>query len=172
MTSDPSPATPIRLGDDRPALRIRRALVAAFALACFVAPSPGKSQPQPGAVTPGMGIAAPSQSVAVEIAMTRENGEIVCRPEEARLPADQELTLQLVNGTDEPILFAAPGFFEPSVIANLVGVTQDPDTGAFTVEPGATGQIVFTSDGTGEFAFGCAEVGAEVLATGTIVVAE
>ncbi|GGK22337.1 cupredoxin domain-containing protein [Salinarimonas ramus] len=169
-TDDATRATALPLA---PRLRIRHAVLAAFTLACFAAAPGAKAQPQPGEPTAQGPLADPAQAVAVEIAMRVEGGSLVCNPDLARLPANEELTLQLVNGTDAVGVFAAPDFVAASTVASLVDVEEDRDAGAFAVPAGVTGQIVLTSPSDpGEYAFACAPAGEAASAQGILVVEE
>lgn len=159
-----------------PRLRIREAFVAAFALACFTVATPGKSavlaQVQPGEPTADVPLAEPAQPVAVEIAMRMEDGALVCRPDLARLPPGEELTLQIVNATDGPAAFAAPGLFASGRVATTIDAEYDHDAAAFVVPADTTAQIVFSTGAAGTYAFACAPAGQEATAQGEFVVEE
>lgn len=171
--------TQTKPSDDRaptPRLRVREAFVAAFALACFTVATPARStvlaQVQPGEPTANVPLADPSRPVAVEIAMRMEDGALVCRPELARLPPDEELTLQLVNATDDAAAFAAPELFGSGRVASTIDAEYDHDAAAFVVPAGTTGQIVFSTGAAGTYAFACAPAGEEATAQGEFVVEE
>lgn len=155
-----------------PARRIRDALVAAFALACFSAVTPGNgavlAQVQPGEPTADVPLAEPARPVAVEIAIRMEEGALVCRPDLARLPPNEELTLQLANLTDQDAAFSAPSFFAAASIVTIIDAAYDHD--AFVVPPGTTAQITFTSGAEGTYAFACAPSGRDATMRGELVV--
>jgi uncharacterized cupredoxin-like copper-binding protein len=160
-----------------PRLRIREALVAAFALACFSAATPASgtvlAQVEPGEPTADVPLADPGQPVPVEFAMRMEDGALVCRPDLDRLPPNEELTLQLVNATDAEAAFSAPAFFAAAGrVASTIDAEYDHDAGAFVVPAGTTGQIVFTSGEEGTYEFACAPAGEEATMQGEIVVEE
>ncbi|MGJ3262054.1 MAG: hypothetical protein ACFE0R_02370 [Salinarimonas sp.] len=165
----PSHRTAAPHDDRRARLRVRDAVVAVFTLACFAAASPGQAQMQPGAPSADVPLAAPAQPVAVEIAMSLEQGRLVCRPDRAPLPAEEQLTLQIVNGTDTAGAFAAPTFFAAGTVASTVEAEYDHDEGAFIVAPGTIGQIVLTTGEPGEHDFACAPAGESASFRGTLV---
>lgn len=175
-----TPTTPAREPDGErapaPRLRVREAIVAAFALACFAGATPGQSaalaQVQPGEPTAAAPLAEPSRPVAVEIAMRMEGGALVCRPDLARLPPREELTLQLVNATGAPAAFSAPAFFASGSVASTIEAAYDHDAAAFVVPAGTPGQIVLSTGPEGTYAFACAPAGEEATARGELVVEE
>ncbi|WP_372422548.1 hypothetical protein [Salinarimonas chemoclinalis] len=170
MTSSTEVHRPAGAATRLPPMRVRGALLSAFAFACVAAASPAHAQTQPGAASAEVPLADPARPVAVEIAMTMEDGRIVCRPDRAPLPADTALTLQIVNGTETDGAFAAPTLVHDTAIASTVDTTYDEAAGAWIVAPGAIGQIVFETDEPGEHAFTCAGPGAADPARGVFVI--
>ncbi|WP_029031362.1 hypothetical protein [Salinarimonas rosea] len=150
--------------------RVRDAVLAAFGLACFAVVAPAQAQVQPGAPTADVPIADPARPVAVEIAMSVEDGRIVCRPDRAPLPAGEQLTLQIVNGTETVGAFAAPTLIDEATVASAVDTAYDDAQGAWIVAPGTIGQIVFQTDEAGEHAFACADPDGTDPARGVFVV--
>jgi len=155
-------------------LRIREAIVAAFALVCFSVATPAGgtvlAQVQPGAPAPDARIGDPAQAVAVEVALRMEGGALVCRPDLARLPSNQELTLQLANQSDRAAAFSAPAFFAAGTIVAVTDAEYATDDEAFVVPAGTTAQITFTSAQEGVYAYGCAPAGEEAAMQGEFVV--
>ena len=155
-----------------PATRVRTALFAAFAAACFLGTSGAGAQPQPGEPTASGPLAEPHRAVAVEIAMGIEDGAVVCRPDRVRFPSNEQLTLQLVNATAEPLVFTAPDFFVEGRVAALTALRESEVAGTFVVPADTVGRIVLETDGIGEYAFGCGPVAAVPTTTGTIEIPE
>lgn len=154
--------------------RVREALVAAVALACFMAATPAGgavlAQVQPGEPTADVPLADPARPVAVEIAMRLEGGALVCRPDLARLPPNEELTLQLANLTGRAGAFSAPAFFAAGSVVTILDAEYDHDAAAFLVPAGATAQITLTSGAQGSYAFACAAAGEDASMRGEFVV--
>lgn len=171
MPATPSATRPIApISDARPGRRLRAALLAATWTAFALAASPAGGQPQPGEPTVSGPVADPHRAVAVEIAMRLEDGAVVCRPDRVRFPANEQLTLQLVNATPEPLAFTAPDFFLEGSVAALTAVRAGEIEGSYVVPADTVGRIVLETDGIGEYPFGCGAVGAAPTATGTIAI--
>lgn len=135
--------------------------------AAFASGQPARAQ-----VAPVPGTAAPEAPTPVEFAINVVNGQPLCLPQRARLPARDLVALRVVNNSTRPIMFAAPDFFRASQGMQTDGVRYNPERGGFLAEAGNTFQVTLRTPPAGEYYYACTELGevSTVRGTGFIVV--
>lgn len=117
---------------------------------CFLAPFLGEGRPVSAQTVPG---AIPPVEMTADVV----NGEVLCRPQRARLPAERLLDLRVVNRSERPITFAAPKFFAGTRHVETTGATWDLSVGSFTAAPNASVRVLLRTPPTGEYPFSCYE---------------
>ncbi len=122
------------------------------ALLVFVAASVAAQSAPPG---PLAGPTAPPLAISMSVV----EGEVVCRPPSARLPARTPLELLVGNGSERPLWFIAPLFFAGSDHIESGGFTLDLKRGGFLVAPASTVRVRLRTPEPGEFYYSCHEPG-------------
>ena len=129
-------------------MRTTSLTLASLALAVMAGPALAQGKPLP----------PPASSVTptVELSIGLQDGKPVCAPAELRLPADTNVTLNVVSTADAPVTLTAAGQFENGKVlhadGDLVHVASEK---GYTVKQNGKGTLKLRTMQAGETAYGC-----------------
>jgi len=107
------------------------------------------------AQTPPPHVVGGEVAAPVEITMGVSGNQVQCGPRRARLPAQQPLDLRVINGSETPLMFVAPKFFNASQHIQSAGFVMDLVKGGFLVAPKSTVTVLLHTPDPGEYYFSC-----------------
>jgi hypothetical protein len=128
---------------------------AGAALSLFLFVTTGAAWAQPAPAPPATTAATP-----VEVTADVVNGEVLCRPPKARLPASDLLDFRVLNRADRPIMFVAPDFFRSANVITSSGFVYDVSQGGFLAAPNSNVSVVLRTPAPGEYSYSCFQPGA------------
>ncbi len=135
-------------------MRTTSLTLASLALALVAGPvllaGPGLAQGKP--LPPPASGATP----VVELTIALKDGKPVCDPAELRLPADTNVTINVVSSADAPVTLTAAGQFENGRVlhadGDLVHVASEK---GYTVKQNGRGTLKLRTMPAGETPYGC-----------------
>ncbi len=95
----------------------------------------------------------------VEFRITKQDGKVVCAPAELRLPADANVTINIVSQSDSPVILTSPNQFKNDRVLHHDGdLTHIASEDGFTVKQNGKGVLKLRTLAAGEQEYGCASV--------------
>lgn len=95
----------------------------------------------------------------VELRITKQDGKAVCAPAELRLPADSNVTLNIVSQSDSPVILTSPNQFKNDQVLHHDGdLTHVASENGYTIKQNGKGVLKLRTLAAGEQEYGCASV--------------
>ncbi|GJE58315.1 cupredoxin domain-containing protein [Methylobacterium trifolii] len=129
---------------------MRHSLPTLATLAALVLAGPACAQGKP--------LAKPASDAMppVELTIGMDGGKPVCEPAELRLPADTNVTLNIVSRADTPVTITAAGQFENAHVLHADGdLIHAASEKGYTVKQNGKGTLRLRTMSAGEVAYGC-----------------
>jgi hypothetical protein len=95
----------------------------------------------------------------VELRITKQDGKAVCAPAQLRLPANTNVTINIVSQSDSPVILTSPNQFKNDQVLHHDGdLTHIASEDGFTVKQNGKGVLKLRTLAAGEQEYGCASV--------------
>ncbi|MEH3148097.1 MAG: hypothetical protein PGN34_22815 [Methylobacterium frigidaeris] len=97
----------------------------------------------------------------VEVTITTKDGAASCAPAELRLPAQSNVSLQVVNQSDAQVTITAPQIFQNKNVLHHDGdVVHVASNDAYLVKANGKGEIRLRTIAPGDYTWGCTSTNA------------
>ena len=98
----------------------------------------------------------------VEVTISTKDGAAACAPAELRLPAQSNVSLQVVNQSDAQVSITAPQIFQNKNVLHHDGdVVHVASNDAYLVKAKGKGEIRLRTIAPGSYTWGCTSVNAQ-----------
>ncbi|WP_238258056.1 anaerobic typically selenocysteine-containing protein [Methylobacterium gnaphalii] len=91
--------------------------------------------------------------------ITKQDGRVACSPGELRLPADSNVTINVVSQSDSPVVLTSPNQFKNSQVHHHEGdLTHVASEDGWTVKQNGKGVLKLRTLAAGQQDYGCTSV--------------
>ncbi|KQP95390.1 anaerobic typically selenocysteine-containing protein [Methylorubrum extorquens] len=95
----------------------------------------------------------------VELKITKQDGKAVCSPAELRLPANSNVTINIISQSDSPVMLTSPNQFKNDQVLHHDGDLAHAASGdGYTVKQNGKGVLKLRTLAAGEQEYGCASI--------------